>query len=442
MKRIRSVLLVVLVLASGCISGRSTQVAEADLPTIEILSPASGARVAVGEELEIESRASDARGIDRVELWVDGGIYRVDEARAQPAYRVIQRWRADTPGEHEVRVQAISVDAQTSKPAVITVEVVAEAETAPTPTGAPPTETAVPTEAPTNTRAPTHTPPPTATGAAGAETATPTVTVTVTLSPTLETTPAGPAGTQGMVLVPAGPFTRGSNDDHVQQATNWCGCARANFEDELYMHQVEVSAFYIDRTPVTNSQFEAFVTATAYQTEAERKAEANTWRTAYDGGKPDHPVVWMSWNDAAAYCEWAGKRLPTEAEWEKAARGTDARLWPWGNNWDPARANTAEGGRKGTMPVGSFPDGASPYGVLDMAGNVWEWVGDWFGYTYYQTESGRSANPQGPEGGEDRVLRGGGYRNGLWDVRTANRHKGGASGYAPDHGFRCARSAQ
>jgi formylglycine-generating enzyme required for sulfatase activity len=240
-----------------------------------------------------------------------------------------------------------------------------------------------------------------------------------------------------MVWVPAGTFLMGSNPDHVQQATEWCNCGKRRFEAELYMRDVQISAFYIDKYEVTNRQFQAFANATGYQTDAEKKNEARTWRTEFTAGKEGHPAVWMSWNDANAYCKWAGKRLPTEAEWEKAARGTDARLWPWGNNWDNKRLNMSDGGRKTTTQVGSFADGASPYGALDMAGNVWEWVNDWYGFGYYQ--SGENTDPQGPEGGEDRVLRGGGYNNGIHEVRTATRHKGGASGYAPDHGFRCAR---
>jgi formylglycine-generating enzyme required for sulfatase activity len=240
-----------------------------------------------------------------------------------------------------------------------------------------------------------------------------------------------------MIWIPPGAFQMGSNPDHVQQAAEWCNCDKVRFEDEQYLHRVQLAGYYIDQYEVTNRQYQAFVNASGYVTDAEHKNEANTWRTEYTAGKDSHPVVWMSWNDARAYCQWASKRLPTEAEWEKAARGPTIRLFPWGDGWDGSRLNSSTGQRKTTTPVGSFPDGASPYGVMDMAGNVWEWVNDWYGAGYYQT--GNDQNPTGPEGGEDRVLRGGGYNNGLAEVRTANRHKGGQTGYAPDHGFRCAK---
>jgi formylglycine-generating enzyme required for sulfatase activity len=408
-------------------------VTETSLPTIELISPPSGARVAQGEELEIESRGEDARGVDRIELWVDDNIYRVDDAGAQPTFHVIQRWRADAPGEHKIRVQAINVDARTSQPAVVLVEVTAQdlpPET-PTPTLLPAaTETSTPAPTATGAPSPTDTPAPSA--------PTPTIAETATLTPTSTSTPA-PSGAAGMILIPGGKFLMGSNDDHVQQAVDWCGCGAQNFQDELYMHEVYVSAFYIDKHEVTNRQFAAFAQATGYLTDAERKPEAQTWRTAFTPGKEDHPVVWMSWNDANAYCTWAGKRLPTEAEWEKAARGNDARLWPWGSEWDSARVNMGEGGRQTTTAVGSFPKGASPYGAMDMAGNVWEWVYDWHSPFYYRDGADRSQDPRGPDGGQDRVLRGGGFSNGIQDVRTANRHKGGPAGYAPDHGFRCAK---
>jgi formylglycine-generating enzyme required for sulfatase activity len=430
MKRARVLWTPVLLLAlCACSPPRA---AEAARPTIEIVSPPSGTRLAQGEEIEVESRAGDTRGVDRVELWVDDQIYRVDEAGAQPSFHIIQRWRADTQGEHRLRVQAINVDAQTSQPAIIIVEVLDPAAFTATPA---PMAVQTPTEAAAPSPTATEVPPPTATATVPA----PTLTATPTPTPTLQAATPELAAPCEMISIPAGTFLMGSNDDAVQKASDWCGCGRKHFEDELYMHEVYVSAFAIDKYETTNRQFDAFVRATRYLTDAERKPEANTWRTAYAPGEEDHPVVWMSWNDANAYCMWAGKRLPTEAEWEKAARGGDARLWPWGSEWDSARANTADGERKATTLVGSFPAGASPYGPVDMAGNVWEWVNDWHSPFYYQSGADHSRDPIGPKGGQDRVLRGGGFNNGMADVRTANRHKGGMAGYAPDHGFRCAK---
>jgi formylglycine-generating enzyme required for sulfatase activity len=446
MKRVLSVLVLILA-ASGCMPPSLTPVADLDLPQIELIGPPSGVRVELNQELEIESRSTDARGLNRIELWVDDGLYRVDEAEGQTTFHVIQRWRADAVGEHKIRVQALSVNGKTSQPATIAVQVVDPSEYTPTPapTGTPlPTNTSEPA-APTDTPLPTHTPTaeptltvapevtPTTTAPQESE-ATPTVTPVPSPEPTATSASTSPAG---MLWIPAGEFRMGSNPDQVEQAAEWCGCNKRGFEDEQYLHKVYLDGFYIDQYEVSNRQFQAFADASGYVTDAEHKNEANTWRTAYAAGMGDYPVVWMSWNDARAYCDWAGKRLPTEAEWEKAARGTDARLWPWGSDWDADRLNSGQGGRRATTPVGSFPDGASPYGVLDMAGNVWEWVNDWYAAAYYQT--GNDRNPTGPESGEDRVLRGGGYNNGLYEVRTAHRHKGGQTGYAPDHGFRCAR---
>jgi len=211
---------------------------------------------------------------------------------------------------------------------------------------------------------------------------------------------------------------------------------------------------------VTNERFARFVTATGYQTEAEKRGwgwvsppseagkqregeevEGADWRhprgpESSIEHKMDHPVVLVSWNDAYTYCQWAGKYLPSEAQWEKAARGTDERRYAWGDEFDSARANTRESNRGGTTPVGSFsPQGDSPYGASDMTGNIWEWVADWYDSGYYSQSP--SANPTGPITGVYKVLRGGSW---LFDevyARTVFRHN-----VRPDYtydfvGFRC-----
>jgi len=228
--------------------------------------------------------------------------------------------------------------------------------------------------------------------------------------------PAKPAAE--MILIPAGEFIMGSD--------SW-------EEDERPLHKVYLEAFEIDRFEVTNEQFEAFVKATGYQTDAEKAGESSTWRSYYTEGKGNHPVVKVTWNDAVAYCQWAGKRLPTEAEWEKAARGTEGNIYPWGNKWDPTRANTKASGIRGTTAVGSFPDGASPYGVMDMAGNVAEWVADW-----YQAYPGSTYTS--PWFGEKfRVIRGGGWFYDETLVRTSSRSASSVDLRNDDVGFRCAR---
>jgi sulfatase modifying factor 1 len=440
MKRLFCAVLLILFLALAVACNRPlpTPVAENPLPSIELISPPSGARVSLHDEIEIMTRSSDERGIDRVELWVDGEIYRVDPAGGQLAFPVIQRWRADKPGEHQIKIQAIDIDGQASVPATLAVQVIEPATLTPTPTQVE-TAAVLPTPTPAIPSAGTATPTstPQKDQDAGTPAATGTLTPEGTTTPSPEPLTPEPGQQVEMVLIPAGTFMMGSNSEGVQQAANWCGCSRSGFEDELYIHEVYVSDFYIDKYEVTNRQFQIFADATGYQTDAEKKSEAKTWRTAFMAGKEQHPVVWISWDDAYAYCKWAGKRLPTEADWEKAARGTDGRLWPWGSDWDNTRLNMGQSSRKTTTPVGSFPQGASPYGVMDMAGNVWEWVNDWYDPTYYQR--GHDRDPVGPDGGQDRVLRGGGFNNAIQDVRTAHRHKGGMAGYAPDHGFRCAK---
>jgi sulfatase modifying factor 1 len=238
-----------------------------------------------------------------------------------------------------------------------------------------------------------------------------------------------------MVYIPAGPFVRGTSDAQVGAWEANCGggCRPGEFRDEAPQRTIALKAFYIDRTEVTVAQWHEFADATGYRTTAEQKGDPVqfTWRAFDWPDRQNHPVRWLSWEDANAYCQWAGKRLPTEAEWEKAARGTDGRTWPWGNNWDDAYVPHGD-----TAPVDSYPNAASPYGVLGMAGNVWEWVADWYDAGYYSAAP--DADPLGPPSSTDRVLRGGSFNNANWAMRTAHRHFGGPAGYSMDHGFRCA----
>ncbi len=182
-------------------------------------------------------------------------------------------------------------------------------------------------------------------------------------------------------------------------------------DEEKPAHSVTLDAFWIDRTEVTNGQYRQCVEAGACE-------EPTCWDNA-DLNAPDQPVVCVTWDDAQAYAGWAGGRLPTEAEWEKAARGTDGRLYPWGENVPDCQTANFKGCVGRTPTVGSQPGGASPYGALDMAGNAWEWVADWYDETYHGDAPVQ--NPQGPASGERRVLRGGSFDMSESRLRTAFR---------------------
>ena len=242
----------------------------------------------------------------------------------------------------------------------------------------------------------------------------------IPLVPTATPIPSAPPPTvaeAAMIAIPAGEFTMGSEN-----------------KIERPPHTVFVDTFEIDQFEVTNEQFEKFVAETGYVTDAE-KAGDTSWRY-YSKDKPQHPVVKVSWNDAKAFCEWGGKRLPTEAEWEKAARGTDGRTYPWGSDWNVNKANTKEAGYRGTIIVGSFPAGASPYGVMDMAGNVSEWTSDWF--QPYPGYPGGDSEAQ-YFGEKYRVIRGGGWFSDQNLARTTERSASSTTLANDDVGFRCAR---
>ena len=196
-------------------------------------------------------------------------------------------------------------------------------------------------------------------------------------------------------------------------------------------HTVYLDAFWIDRTEVTNAQYQKCTDADACQSHGEYGSDFND---------PTQPVVGVSWNDANDYCQWVERRLPTEAEWEKAARGTDGRKYPWGNqspNCNLLNYWGKEGGCMGrTSPVGGYPAGVSPYGALDMAGNVLEWVADWYDTNYYASSPDR--NPTGPDSGSVRVLRGSSWYGPGGDlVRAAIRNRDLPGDRLVNLGFRC-----
>ena len=248
-----------------------------------------------------------------------------------------------------------------------------------------------------------------------------------------------PRAPEGMVRVPAGEFVMG-NDEGAQH--------------EKPKHKVFLDSYYIDLHEVTNAEYHAFWIADGGENSAhtpvsygDRLGVENWPKIAKT--KPDYPVVGVSWHDAVAYAKWADKRLPTEAEWEKAARGTDSRLWPWGNAFSlrirgtNVHANvwgSNDGYHDGLAPVGTYPTGASSYGVLDMAGNVWEWVADWYSESYYHW--GPSRNPKGPERGGRQVVRGGSWANGAQLTQCSNRMGHYPAVGTSFIGFRLAKDAE
>lgn len=257
-----------------------------------------------------------------------------------------------------------------------------------------------------------------------------------------------------MVLVSEGEFTMGGNADAaITECQNYADdpttCKRDSFLDEEPIHVVNLDTYYIDKYEVTNELYQKCVNSGVCTPPTNSSSETNS---DYYGNPEfnNYPVIYVDWDMANAYCEWRGARLPTEAEWEKAARGTDERTYPWGSVFegvgnfcdkncpvDLGADRSYDDGYSDVAPVMSYPDGVSPYGIYNMAGNVWEWVADWYSDTYYQNSP--SSNPKGPDTGESHVLRGGGFFNSGNGLRVSNRGVGGEVNET--FGFRCAKDA-
>ena len=227
-----------------------------------------------------------------------------------------------------------------------------------------------------------------------------------------------------MITIPAGPFIRGSAPGEGRL-------------DEQPRRKIYLNAFAIDKYEVSNGHYIKFLEETLH------KPPLNVFSERpfnQEEGIADLPVVQVTWHDAVDYCFWAGKRLPTEAEWEKAARGNDGRLYPWGNETpSPQKANYERDWeeKKTFVEVTALPEGQSPFGLRNLAGNVREWVQDWYDSEYYS--SAPDKNPMGPEAGILKVLRGGSWKSFDTDLRATSRGKGGFALKTHGIGFRCAR---
>ena len=208
--------------------------------------------------------------------------------------------------------------------------------------------------------------------------------------------------------------------------------------DERPAHRVYLDAFWIDETEVTNKMYSLCVAANACKEPPTKDSSKNY---NYYGGLAfsNFPVIYVDWNMAQAYCAWAGRRLPTEAEWEKAARGPDGSLYPWGNEAPNGNLLNFNGNVGDPSSVKSYEEGKSPYGAYDMLGNVWELVNDWYSETYYQATP--SSNPQGPDFGQARVDRGGSWLEKSNYISVSKRDNGDPSFSALNLGFRCAMDA-
>jgi len=251
---------------------------------------------------------------------------------------------------------------------------------------------------------------------------------------------SGPKPEEDMILIPAGEFIMGSTEEEALTAYKLCAeeegeyCIKEDYLAEYPQRRVYLKDFYIDRKEVSNEEYRMFVEATGHR--------PPLYWSSSNLNSPMQPVVGVSWDDAQDYCQWLGKRLPTEEEWERAARGTDGRQWPWGNDWDASKLNHGKGGRPGydesdgykyTAPVG-VSLGVSPYGVLNMAGNIFEWV-----INEFEAYPGNDKFLHEDFGTPSKIQRGGSYIYGMADNRTAVRFYEEPDYKGEDVGFRCAK---
>lgn len=230
----------------------------------------------------------------------------------------------------------------------------------------------------------------------------------------------------GMILISEGPFMMGSSKEDIEWVVRtFHSASREWYQDETPAQEIYLKNYYIDRLEVTNSKYAKYMKATG-------KPTPKYWDSSRFN-KPDQPVVGVDFQEAVEYCLWAGKRLPNEAEWEKAARGEDSRKFPWGNEPDPTRANMLglKDQHRYTSSVGSYPQSKSPYGVMDMAGNVWEWTSTW----YQPYPNSKHKNEM--FGQTFKVLRGGSWNSNMDLARTAIRGKAFPKQQQKYIGFRC-----
>jgi formylglycine-generating enzyme required for sulfatase activity len=258
------------------------------------------------------------------------------------------------------------------------------------------------------------------------------------------------ASERRIVWIPAGDFVRGSDAGDLRYALTLCAitsealgvesiCRDELFVEEIPARVVSLAAYGIDATEVTQAAYRRCVRASVCPPPRIASSDARI-------GRPDHPVAGVTFDEAATYCAFAGGRLPTEAEWERGARGDDhpARRFPWGQPYNERLANHGKGGERPdgidrfryAAPVGSFPDGQSPFGLYDMAGNVWEWTADRFVSGSYA--EGPSVDPRGADVGGERLVRGGSWRSSPITLRVTHRVPVPETLSAPDLGFRCA----